>query len=171
MPPSPLLKQLRQRSNRILKVKSKDEVTMEMKVPIDRDGIRSLLPHREPFLLVDRIIELTEDTVVGERTILADDPILAGHFPGQPVVPGVLHVEAMAQTSGILSMLNLGYKVTTCLLTEVLEARFRRLVVPGDCVHYTCKMLKRRQSFYWFEGKGVVDGKVVAEAKFSAKLT
>ncbi len=142
----------------------------EYKLPMNVTDIEKILPHRFPFLLVDRVIEIEEGKrLVAIKHISASDGVLQGHFPGNPVMPGVLQIEAIAQASGILGMLNLprGCQV---LLGEVQEARFKKPVVPGDTLRMEVKLLKQRHPFAWYEGKASVDGEIVTTVKLSALL-
>ena len=133
--------------------------------------IQDQIPHRYPFLLVDRISSLIPmESVDAQKAVSALDPYLQGHFPGNPVMPGVLMIEAMAQASAILGKMSKGQDCHTCLLTEVTESRFRRIVTPGDILNIHVKVLKHRKDFFWFEGQATVDGDLAAFAKFTAKL-
>ena len=143
---------------------------VEYKLPLTVSDIEKILPHRFPFLLVDRVIEVEGDKrLVALKHISASDMVLQGHFPGNPVMPGVLQIEAIAQASGILGMLNLprGCQV---LLGEVQEARFKKPVIPGDTLRMEVKLLKQRTPFFWYEGTASVDGEVVTTVKLSALL-
>ncbi len=134
--------------------------------------VQDLLPHRYPFLLIDRILDFRHlEYVEAVKMISGLDPYLQGHFPEQPIVPGVIILEAMAQASGILARLSYPERCNSCLLTEVGETRFRKQVVPGDRLDLHVKFLKQRKDFFWFSGIAKVDGDVVASALFTAKLT
>ncbi|MFW7381605.1 MAG: 3-hydroxyacyl-ACP dehydratase FabZ [Oligoflexus sp.] len=138
---------------------------------MDLAEIQKHLPHRYPFLLIDRVLEFRPDErIIAIKMISNLDPYLQGHFPGNPVMPGVLMVEALAQASAILGKVSRGDDCDTCLLTEVNESRFRRMVVPGDVLRLDVRLVKSRKSFFWFEGEATVDGDVAAAAKFTAKL-
>lgn len=129
------------------------------------------LPHRYPFLLVDRVEDLEpNDFIIAYKMVSAMEPCLQGHFPGNPVMPGVLMIEAMAQASAILGKVTKGDGAQGCLLTEVTESRFRRVVVPGDSMRIDVRLVKARQHFFWFQGEVTVDGDLAAIAKFTAKL-
>jgi 3-hydroxyacyl-[acyl-carrier-protein] dehydratase len=141
-----------------------------VKCPMDLQAIQSLIPHRYPFLLVDRILEYKiGESIVGLRNISCSDPVLQGHFPGDPVVPGVIIIEGLAQTSAVLGRLT-DPECRSVLLTEVSSARFRRKVVPGDVLVYEVKVVKRRKPFFWFDGEAKVDGEAAAIVSFSARL-
>jgi beta-hydroxyacyl-ACP dehydratase FabZ len=139
---------------------------------LDINEIRAILPHRYPFLLVDRIVEMEADRVVGIKCITANEPQFTGHFPDFPVMPGVLIVEAMAQTAGILVLHNMPDRANKLVLLVAIEnARFRRPVVPGDTLRMEMKILKKKASVAKMAGVATVDGVVVAEAEVMCKLT
>ena len=146
-------------------------VDSEKRVFMDITEIQKQVPHRYPILLIDRILDLKPGEFVhGQKAVSAMDPFLQGHFPGNPVMPGVLMIEAMAQASAILGKVTKGEECDTCLLTEVTESRFRRIVVPGDILDLRVKVLINRKDFFWFEGEASVDGDIAVIAKFTAKL-
>ncbi|MEZ4342554.1 MAG: 3-hydroxyacyl-ACP dehydratase FabZ [Nitrospirales bacterium] len=132
--------------------------------------IQGLLPHRYPFLLVDRIIELEENVrVVGLKNVTVNEPFFEGHFPGQPIMPGVLLLEVMAQVGGILARKSaLGKGRPTVFLTGVEKAKFRRPVVPGDQLRVEVQVLRRKVPFWKMGGKILVDDGVVCEAEMTA---
>jgi 3-hydroxyacyl-[acyl-carrier-protein] dehydratase len=128
-------------------------------------GISELLPHRYPFLLVDRILEMTEERVVGIKNVTFNEPHFTGHFPGIPVMPGVLIVEAMAQTAGVLVLSYIPDRdKKLVLLASIEEAKFRKQVVPGDQLRIEMTVLKRKASVARMQGTATVDGQVVASA-------
>ena len=138
-------------------------------MPMDIQAIEKCIPHRYPFLLVDRVLELVpDDYIIAIKNVSISDPFLAGHFPGYPVMPGVLLIEGLAQAAGILGHLYVNGGLSQCLLTEISEARFRRPVVPGDVVTYDVRVKKRRAPFFWFEAKCTVGGDAVVDVKLSA---
>jgi len=142
----------------------------EITFPMGVEQIKRFIPHRYPFLLVDRIISYTPgERIVGIKNISYTDPILQGHFPGNPVMPGVLQIEALAQTSAVYGRLT-EPSTTTCLLTEVRNARFRRMVTPGDVMTLELTLQNRRKNFFWFVGKVLIGDQVAGQAEFSAKL-
>ena len=128
--------------------------------------ILRLLPHRYPFLLVDRILELEpEKRVVGLKNVTINEPFFQGHFPGAPVMPGVLIIEAMAQTGGVLIFRDLPNREEKLVyFTGIEDARFRRPVVPGDQLRLEMQSVNRRKDFGKMHGKATVDGKLAAEA-------
>ena len=133
--------------------------------------ILNYLPHRYPFLLIDRVDSYAADKYIKATKLVSTlDPYMQGHFPGNPVMPGVLLVEAMAQASAILGKISKGDACNTCLLTEVSESRFKRQVVPGDVLSLDVQLLRHRQGFFWFQGEATVSGEMAAVAKFTAKL-
>ena len=143
----------------------------EFTPPLDVIDIQKCIPHRYPFLLIDRVDDyVAGDYIHASKAVSNMDPFLQGHFPGNPIVPGVLLVEAMAQASGILGKITRGEESNTCLLTEVTESRFRRQVVPGDVLDLKVSIIKERRGFFWFLGEASVDGDVACICKFSAKL-
>jgi len=138
---------------------------------LDQLAIRDILPHRYPFLLVDKIVELEEERIVGIKNVTANEPFFVGHFPQFPVMPGVLIVEAMAQTAGILVLKSIPDRHSKLvLLASVEEAKFRRPVVPGDQLRMEMLVIKRKASVAKMSGKATVDGVLVAEATVMCKL-
>ena len=138
---------------------------------LDINEIRAILPHRYPFLLVDRIVELEPERIVGIKQVTANEPFFEGHIPGFPVMPGVLIVEAMAQTAGVMVLKNMPDRADKLVLLVAVEnARFRRPVVPGDTLRMEMKVLKKKASVAKMAGVATVDGVVVAEAEVMCKL-
>ncbi len=139
--------------------------------PMGIAEIERCIPHRYPFLLVDRVISCEPgQSIVAKRQVSASDPLLQGHFPGNPIVPGVLIIEGLAQSSAILGKLTKG-TCNSCLLLEVENTRFRRMVVPGDVLEYRVQLVKMRKDFLWFAGEAWVDTELATSAAFSARLT
>jgi 3-hydroxyacyl-[acyl-carrier-protein] dehydratase len=139
---------------------------------MDVREICEILPHRYPMLLVDRILEVTGDSIVGLKNVTVNEPHFNGHFPGLPVMPGVLIVEAMAQVGGILiAKLNTGTQGKIMFLASVEDAKFRKPVVPGDQLRIEMKMLRMKSTVAKMQGVAKVDGDVVAEATLMCKLT
>jgi 3-hydroxyacyl-[acyl-carrier-protein] dehydratase len=135
--------------------------------------IMHYLPHRYPFLLVDRIIDLhPRQSIVGIKNVTFNEPFFQGHFPGQPIMPGVLIVEAMAQVAGVLAFrsgVEGNGKVVYFMSIE--KAKFRRPVVPGDQLRLEIKVLQQRGTVWKFSGAATVDGKLASEADFTAMVT
>jgi len=132
----------------------------------DSMWIQSILPHRYPFLFVDRVLEIEkEKRIVAIKNVTIDEAFFAGHFPGHPVMPGVLIIEGLAQTAGILMMSDRQDRDDQLLyFMGIDKARFRRPVVPGDQIRYEIEVLRLRKSFCKVQGRALVDGKVAAEA-------
>jgi 3-hydroxyacyl-[acyl-carrier-protein] dehydratase len=145
-----------------------------MSVVLNVQQIQKLLPHRYPFLLVDRIVELVpNERVVGVKCVTADEPFFAGHFPGHPVMPGVLILEALAQASAIMSLTTMPEEQRAGKVIYFMAidgARFRKPVVPGDRLELHCVMLKNKGSVIKVKGQAKVDGQVVAEGEFMAMM-
>ncbi|MAO56156.1 MAG: 3-hydroxyacyl-[acyl-carrier-protein] dehydratase FabZ [Rhodospirillaceae bacterium] len=142
--------------------------TMEM----DINRIMELIPHRYPFLLIDKIIDAVPgQSGIGIKNVTINEPFFQGHFPGHPIMPGVLIVEAMAQTAGALVMAGLDNADNALVYFMTVEnARFRKPVVPGDCVHIHVEMVQNRGDVWKFKGRAIVDGVLKAEAVYSAMI-
>jgi beta-hydroxyacyl-ACP dehydratase FabZ len=138
---------------------------------LDIRAIQALLPHRYPMLLVDRIIEMDHERIVGIKNVTANEPFFSGHFPGFPVMPGVLIVEAMAQTAGVLILGQIPDRENKLVfLASVERAKFRQPVVPGDQLRLEAVVLKNKVSVAKIAAKALVDGHVVAEAELMCSL-
>lgn len=139
---------------------------------LDILDIQALLPHRYPFLLVDRIIELEEATrIVGIKNVTANEQFFQGHFPGRPIMPGVLLLEVMAQVGGVLARKTAeGKGRPTVFLTGIEKAKFRRPVVPGDQLLVEVKVVRRKDPFWKMAGKITVDATLVCEAEMTAMV-
>ena len=136
-------------------------------------GIMGSIPHRYPFLLVDRVVEMTPgQRIVAIKCVTFNEPFFQGHFPGAPVMPGVLLIEGMAQTAGALCMrcLEEFEEPPLVYFMAIDKARFRRPVVPGDTVHYLVQKVRHRGRVWRFRARAVVDGNTVAEAEVSAVI-
>ena len=140
---------------------------------MEQAEIQALLPHRYPFLLVDRVLELEPDRrIVGIKNVTVNEPFFQGHFPGRPVMPGVLIVEAMAQVGGLLAFKSLGPAAKPLVyLTGIDGAKFRKPVVPGDRLRIEIDVLKKRSPFWKMLGKAFVESEVVCEAEVTAMVS
>jgi 3-hydroxyacyl-[acyl-carrier-protein] dehydratase len=133
--------------------------------------IMKYLPHRYPFLLVDRIVDLKPgERALGVKNVTINEPFFQGHFPGQPIMPGVLVIEAMAQVAGVMAFRS-GMEGKSVYFMSIDNAKFRRPIVPGDQVMMEIKVLKQRGNVWKFSGIATVDGKPVSEAEFTAMVT
>lgn len=140
---------------------------------LDILGLMRLLPHRYPFLLVDRIIEIDGDnSAIGIKNVTANEPHFQGHFPEQPVMPGVLIIEAMAQTAGAICIRSTGEDRPSLVYFMTIDnAKFRRPVVPGDCLEIHVRKLKQRGNIWRFACEAIVGDTKVAEAEISAMMS
>ena len=140
---------------------------------MDNVEIQSILPHRYPFLLVDRLRELDPDRrIVGIKNVTINEPFFQGHFPGRPVMPGVLILEALAQVGGVLAFKSLGSVGRPVVyLTGIDGAKFRKPVVPGDILRLEVDVLKKRAPFWKMQGRAFVESELVCEAEVTAMVT
>jgi 3-hydroxyacyl-[acyl-carrier-protein] dehydratase len=148
----------------------------EGQAPFTVQDILQCLPHRYPFLLVDRILEAQDDvSCIGVKNVSFNEPHFQGHFPGEPVMPGVLIIEGMAQTAGAFCIRTHqrapGQKPPLVYFLTIDKAKFRKPVVPGDQLMFHIERTNRRRNMWWFHGRALVDGQCVCEADFSAMLT
>jgi 3-hydroxyacyl-[acyl-carrier-protein] dehydratase len=140
---------------------------------LDVRRIVQMIPHRYPMLLVDRVIEMRlGESAIGIKNVTINEPFFQGHFPSEPVMPGVLIVEAMAQTAAVLVVATLGPNAEGKIVyfMSIENARFRRPVVPGDRIELHVQKLQHRQNVWKFTGKALVDGAVAAEATYAAMI-
>jgi 3-hydroxyacyl-[acyl-carrier-protein] dehydratase len=143
---------------------------------VDAIGIHEILaalPHRYPFLMIDKVIDIHGDERgIGIKNVTVNEPQFLGHFPGTPVMPGVLMLEGMAQTAGVLCIRSIPgeIKPTLVYFLTIDKAKFRKPVIPGDRIEYHMTRLKRRKNMWWFRGEAKVDGQVVAEAELGAMI-
>ena len=138
----------------------------------DIQAIMGILPHRYPFLLVDRIISVELDKkIVGLKNVTMNEPFFQGHFPGRPVMPGVLIIEAMAQCGGILMLNNLDdFSNKLAVFSSIDNAKFRKPVLPGDQLIFEIEQIHKRRTLIHFKGRAYVDGQLVAEAEMMAAV-
>ncbi len=135
--------------------------------------IMAMIPHRYPILLVDRLLEFTPgESAVGLKNVTMNEPHFEGHFPGEPVMPGVLIVEAMAQTAAIVVVKTMGAEAENKLVyfMTIDNTKFRKPVVPGDALHIHVEKIHSRGKVWKFKGRALVDGHLCAEAEFSAMI-
>jgi 3-hydroxyacyl-[acyl-carrier-protein] dehydratase len=140
---------------------------------LDVQQIMAVLPHRFPFLMVDRIERMVADQFcVGIKNVTINEPYFQGHFPARAVMPGVLLLEGMAQSAGVICALGLGRDkpARTVYLLTIDKAKFRRPVVPGDRVEFHMTKLSNRRMMWWYRGEAKVDGQIVCEAQIGAMI-
>jgi beta-hydroxyacyl-ACP dehydratase FabZ len=138
--------------------------------PLDVPAIERVLPHRFPFLLIDRVVELSDDKVVALKNVSANEPYFAGHFPGRPIMPGVLQVEAMAQAGAVLALNLLANPGDRPLVyfVGIDKVKFRKPVLPGDQLRLEVEPTRKGGRIWKMTGRALVDGNVVSEAEFLA---
>ncbi len=139
---------------------------------MNSEQIEKWLPHRYPFLLVDRVLELKPgESILALKNVTYNEPFFTGHFPGLKLMPGVLIVEALAQAGGILLYHSLpDPENVVMVMSKIEEAKFRKPVVPGDQLKLSVQMLRQKAGFYYFSAQATVEGEVVAESKLAAGL-
>ncbi len=142
-------------------------------VVVDTGAIKRLLPHRAPFLFIEKLTNIVpNESATGFKAVGYNEPFFAGHFPEHPVMPGVLIIEALAQTAGALVMYSLGLdsKNRVVYFMTIEKARFRKPVLPGDMLRMDVRALRRRGPVWRFAGEAYVDGVLCAEAEYSAMI-
>jgi len=144
-------------------------------LPLDVTAIERILPHRYPFLLLDRVVELDGDHVVALKNVSANEPFFPGHFPGRPVMPGVLIVEAMAQAGAVLALTQVaaqpkGTAPRPVYFMALDKVKFRKMVVPGDQLRLEVVPLRKGGAIWKMRGEAKVDGQVVCEGEFLATM-
>ena len=141
---------------------------------VDIATILKTLPHRYPMLLIDKVINIRSDySGTGIKNVTINEPFFPGHFPDRPVYPGVMMIEAMAQTAGVIGILSVEgtEKPRAVYFLTIDKCKFRKPVMPGDTIEYRMRSIGRRNTMWWFHGDAVVNGKTVAEADVGAMLT
>src|ERR1700754_190279 len=141
---------------------------------LDIREILKTLPHRYPMLLIDKVIAIRTDySGIGIKNVTVNEPQFAGHFPERPVYPGVMMIEAMAQTAGVIGIKSVGAPENPrgVFSPTIDKCKFRKPVMPGDTIEYHMKSIGRRNAMWWFHGDAKVNGTVVAEADVGAMLT
>ena len=140
---------------------------------LDIEQLKQLIPHRYPFLMIDRIVELVPDVrAVGIKNVSINEPYFQGHFPTQPIMPGVLISEATAQTSAVLAVHTMGEDAEGRIVyfMSIDSARFRKPIIPGDTVHIHIEKLQSRGRVWKFSTQAMVEGTLMAEATFAAMI-
>jgi 3-hydroxyacyl-[acyl-carrier-protein] dehydratase len=139
---------------------------------MDIKEIQKFLPHRYPFLMVDRILEINPgNKATGIKNITINEEFFRGHFPGQPIMPGVLIIEALAQVAGVLAFHSGATPGKSVFFMSIEKAKFRRPVIPGDQLKLEATILQHRGNVWKFIGNALVEEKIVAEAEFTAMVT
>ena len=149
------------------------DIASENVTDMDTSRLMEVLPHRYPFLMIDRLVDIiTNVSATGIKNVTVNEPYFQGHFPGQPVMPGVLIIEAMAQTSAALVVHSMGARAEGKLVyfMSIESARFRKPVVPGDRLHVHVTKERSRGNVWKFRAEAKVDGVVMAEATYSAMI-
>jgi 3-hydroxyacyl-[acyl-carrier-protein] dehydratase len=140
---------------------------------VDIAAMLKLLPHRYPFLMIDKVVDIRgAEHGIGIKNVTVNEPQFQGHFPENPVFPGVLMIEGMAQTGGVLCIVSLGMaKPKSVYFMTIDKAKFRRPVVPGDTIEYHMTLSAQRRNMWWYKGEAKVAGRVVAEAEVGAMIS
>jgi len=140
----------------------------------DISEILKLLPHRYPFVMIDRIVDIRgEDHGIGIKNVTINEPQFVGHFPGNPVMPGVLLIEGMAQTAGVLCLRKMSTRERHRLVyfLTIDKAKFRKPAVPGDTIEYHVNKIAHRRNMWWYRGEAKVGGALIAEAEVGAVIS
>jgi 3-hydroxyacyl-[acyl-carrier-protein] dehydratase len=150
-----------------------DQASPAAATSVDIKRILQMIPHRYPMLMVDRVVDMQLDrSAVGIKNVSINEPFFQGHFPSEPVMPGVLIVEAMAQTAAVLvvSTFGTGSEGKLVYFMSIDGVRFRRPVIPGDRLELHVEKIQSRANVWTFSGKAIVEGKLAAEATFAAMI-
>jgi 3-hydroxyacyl-[acyl-carrier-protein] dehydratase len=150
-----------------------DEAQGGQMTTLDIGQILTALPHRYPFLMIDRIINIQgDDSAIGIKNVTINEPIFQGHFPGKPIFPGVLIIEGMAQTAGAIAIAkdSLSTSKRIVMMLTIDKAKFRKPAGPGDKLEYHIRKIRRRVNMGWYEAKAIVDGNIIAEAEIGAMI-
>lgn len=139
--------------------------------PLDIQGVLNIAPHRYPFLMVDRVLERTGNRAVGIKNVTFNEPCFMGHFPGRPVFPGVLMLEAIAQVGGLLVLGRAENMGKLAFFTGADEVSWRRMVVPGDQIRIEAELLKERRGLCVVKGVATVEGELACEATVKFMVT
>ena len=143
------------------------EITVS--VPLDREAVMDILPHRDPMLFIDNVVSVSETNLQARTRVNPEWPVFQGHFPDMPIMPGVLLIETIAQAGSlILGLKGVVADGSFVGFTGVEQAKFRRVVKPGDIMDISVELTRERRGFYKFEGKIEVEGETAAEVKFAA---
>lgn len=152
---------------------SESATAADQRIEIDRQRIMEMIPHRDPFLMIDKVVDVVKnERATGIKNVSPDEYYFRGHFPARPVMPGVLIIEAMAQTAAVLVVHTLGREAEGKLVyfMSVDRAKFRRPVVPGEILHVHVTKQQNHRNVWKFEGKARVNGQLAAEAVFAAMI-
>ncbi len=135
--------------------------------------VLQMLPHRYPFLMIDRVVDMRGDqSGIGIKNVTINEPHFQGHFPGNPVFPGVLMIEGMAQTAGVLCIAaTASQQAKTVFFMTIDKAKFRKPVLPGDTIEYHMTRIARRKNMWWYRGEAKVGGTLVAQAEVGAMMS
>ncbi|WP_341653937.1 3-hydroxyacyl-ACP dehydratase FabZ [Blattabacterium cuenoti] len=165
---------LKELMNKIQTFKKNDipEFDLKKKPILDIKSIMKILPHKPPFLLVDKIIDLTENSIVGVKNVTMNEFFFIGHFPREPIMPGVLQIEALAQVGGILVLNKLSHpELYSTYFLKIDKVKFKQKIVPGDIIIFQVDLLESmKRGIVHMKGKGYVNNKLVVEAEVVAKI-
>ncbi len=142
---------------------------MSVQFPLDREGVKAFLPHREPMLFIDRVLSADDNSILAESDIQVEAPFFKGHFPDLPILPGVMIIETVAQAGALIVAMSSGLKKGSFIaFSGVEQAKFRRPIYPGETLTIRARIDKHRRGFYKFSGEALVDDMIAAQLHFSA---